>query len=62
MGTCPKCDKPVTHVIMTGITTNPGTGNQLPAISHECPSCHAVLGVQIDPYVANEEIVKDLKS
>jgi hypothetical protein len=60
-GKCPKCDKPVGVVNFNGVDARESFGmNSWKAVTFTCPSCTAVLGVQIDPIAIKTDIVKDL--
>lgn len=38
-----------------------GSGGSYNAVSYSCPSCHAVLGVQMDPIALNADLRKQIK-
>jgi len=61
LGKCPKCEKNISHVKTEQISAATGMGgNDWRALSHLCPLCHTVLGVQVDPLAIKSEILKAL--
>jgi hypothetical protein len=62
MGTCPKCDKPVSSVTTCNVEVNtiPSPGHTWRGVEHCCPSCGCILGVQIDPVALKTDIVEEI--
>lgn len=57
-GKCPKCDKTITNVKIEDVKVGTvGSTNKLRGISYLCPSCNAVLSVQIDPVALKTDII-----
>lgn len=57
MGKCPKCDKSVNRANLTAIEAGVLFGPQFKAITYDCPWCHAVLSVAIDPVALKADII-----
>jgi hypothetical protein len=60
LGKCPKCGRPVAKALFERITIgNPDAPIPLRGLTYICPNanCHPVLGVQIDPFPLNEDLV-----
>lgn len=38
-----------------------GSGGAYNAVSFSCTSCHAVLGVQLDPIALNTDLLRDIR-
>jgi hypothetical protein len=58
-GKCPKCDKTISRVKVEAIEIESSTSSFMGA-SYVCPSCHCVLGVEIDPIALKADILKKL--
>lgn len=58
-GKCPKCGKTVDHAKTDPIKLK-GGGKVWPGVSLLCPSCDAVLGIQMDPLVLKEAIIEEI--
>lgn len=56
-GKCPKCEKTVSSVTIEDIDVRAGFQSRWRGISYCCPSCHTVLGVQIDPVALKTDII-----
>ena len=56
-GKCPKCDKTITNVKIEDVKVSVGFTPKWKGISYLCPSCNAVLGIQIDPLAVRNEII-----
>jgi len=63
---CPKCDRVITKVQVEDVTIQVGFTQNWKGFSYGCPSCRAVLGVQMNPLTLNDdlkiEILKALRS
>jgi hypothetical protein len=57
---CPKCDTRITRVIAGHTTAEVPMGSSWNSIVYECPNCHALLGVQIDPIALKTDIIEEL--
>lgn len=57
MGKCPKCDKILTFVNLSGLDVHTPNGGALKGVTYECPMCQSVLSVQIDPIAVKTDIV-----
>jgi hypothetical protein len=57
---CPKCEKPVDHVNARAMPIQAST-KQWRGVSYDCPHCHAILSVALDPAAFKEEFVQDAK-
>jgi uncharacterized protein with PIN domain len=57
---CPKCDRMLTSVTTEDITMNVGFSPKWKGFSHACPSCHAVLGVELNPLAVREDILNEV--
>ncbi len=58
---CPYCKNIITTVITEDVTMTIGVGK--PAwngLSHACPLCHVVLGVEVNPLVIQGKILDAL--
>ena len=64
-GKCPKCEKLVTNVTMSGVKGNFGF-NSWNCVTYNCPFCFTVLSVGIDPIALKadtvDEVLRALKS
>jgi len=59
-GKCPKCDAPVLTVKTVQITSEPLPGKQPhEVVSYLCPSCNAVLGVNLMPTPLQQEALEN---
>ena len=62
MGKCPKCDKQVHRVNLHTVEGSAGIGSSTwKCVTYSCPSCHAVLSVQIDPIAIKTDTVRQIK-
>ena len=60
-GKCPKCDKSVFTANVYAVDARRGPSQMpLQAVSLNCPNCHAVLGITIDPLVIKSEAVAEV--
>jgi len=55
-GKCPKCDKPITDVIIEPVKAR-ARDAQFNGISYVCPSCRAVLSVSIDLLALKNDVL-----
>lgn len=61
-GKCPKCEKAVHQLRMEGVDAIQAFGTTgFNAITLQCPSCHTVLGAQLDPIAIRTDIINSLK-
>jgi hypothetical protein len=60
LGKCPKCEKLLSYVSCSAVDVKVAFGTSWNGISHNCPFCHTVLGVQIDPIAIKTDIVNEL--
>jgi hypothetical protein len=59
-GKCPHCKEVVSSVRIEDIDINLGPGIDWQGVSYCCPSCDAVLSVQIDPVALKTDIINVL--
>lgn len=59
-GQCPKCESTITKVDHEHVDIGTALKKQWHGISYICPSCRAVLGVQIDPIALKADIVSEI--
>jgi hypothetical protein len=59
-GKCPKCDQIMHSIAVQGVSAKAAFGNSWHAISYQCPHCHSVLGVEIDPIALKSDIVSEV--
>lgn len=59
-GICPKCEENVPYVEVEGISAKKMLGGSWNAVSYVCPSCRAILGVQIDPVAVQHDTVSQI--
>jgi len=57
---CPKCDNQITKVVAGHTIAEVPMGNRWNSIAYECPHCHVLLGIQIDPIALKMDIVEEL--
>lgn len=60
-GKCPKCDKAIRGLKishMNATTGVPGISGGYHAMTLECPSCHAIVGAQLDPIAIQEDTAR----
>lgn len=58
-GKCPKCGKAIARLRLASVPSSiDGQKNDFPTAIFMCPSCHAVLGAQIDPVAVMSGTVK----
>ncbi len=55
LGKCPKCDSIIAHVNLKEVTINAPDANWT-GVSYQCPLCHCVLSVGIDPVALKNEL------
>lgn len=58
-GKCPRCAATVASVDVHPLTAKSG-GASFKSITFHCPSCHTILGCQVDPHAMKVEIVKEV--
>lgn len=61
VGKCPKCERTITTVAVEDVSLNVGFQPKWKGFSYSCPSCHTVLGVQMNPLTLNSDLVSELK-
>jgi hypothetical protein len=59
-GKCPKCDQVMPSITAQGVSAKVAFGNTVHVISYQCPHCHSVLGVEIDPIALKSDIVSEV--
>lgn len=59
-GKCPKCNSIVRSVKIEDVDVMVGFESAWRGISYCCPSCSAVLSVQIDPVALKTDTVNDI--
>lgn len=59
-GKCPKCEKLINAVNCSGVDVKVMLGKTWKGLSYNCPFCHTVLSVQIDPIAIKTDIVNEL--
>jgi hypothetical protein len=59
-GKCPKCDQIMHSITVQGVTGKIAFGKSWNAISYQCPHCHTVLSVEIDPIALKSDIVGEV--
>lgn len=62
MTKCPHCQKAITRFNIERLEGFVDGRSQLWCTSYNCPQCHAVLSVQIDPLAIQADTIKKLKS
>jgi hypothetical protein len=62
-GECPKCARTIDRVVFEEINAEQRPrGNAWIALSVLCPSCRAVLGVQIDPIALKADVLAEVSA
>ena len=56
-GRCPKCEKVIGSVAIEEVDGKVGFQRRWHCISLCCPSCHTVLGVQMDPVALKRDTI-----
>lgn len=61
-GKCPGCGNVATSIAMETISGRVGIVSRTTynLVSYTCPSCHTILGVEMDPMALKADIVNDL--
>ena len=59
-GKCPKCDEKLSSVVTQDITLLAGASGQWKGLSHCCPYCSAILGVELNPIAIREDILSGI--
>jgi phage FluMu protein Com len=59
-GKCPKCGKIMANVSVQAVSAQVLFGVRWDALSYQCPHCHTVLSVEIDPIALKNEIVREV--
>lgn len=59
-GKCPKCEQIVTHVNCDDVDIQVAFGNTWKGVSYNCPHCHTVLSVQMDPIAIKTDTVNQI--
>jgi len=57
VGKCPKCGAILSSVTVEALSVKAGRRSRK-GVSYVCPSCHVVLGVEIDPIVLRATTVR----
>ena len=61
IGKCPKCNNLVTTVKIEAVQIIEGfLPSEWGGLSFLCPTCHCVLGVEIDPVGVSGELLKNI--
>jgi hypothetical protein len=50
IGNCLKCGETIAHVLVEPVDVRDGLRSKWHGVSFLCPHCHAVVGVGIDPF------------
>ena len=58
-GQCPKCASPISYVNLETVSVK-ARGASWNGVSYLCPSCNAVLSVEIDPIALKTDIVREV--
>lgn len=63
MAKCPHCNNPMMSARFEAMDTKEAftTNNAYRAVAHCCPSCDAVLSVQIDPLALKSDLLRGVK-
>ena len=56
-GKCPKCDEQVNRLVGHAVDAEVILKK---AVTLSCPSCHTILGAQLDPIAVKTETVNDI--
>ena len=59
-GKCPKCEKVLLNVTIQAMPIHEGFQPRWKGVSYLCPTCHTILGVQMDPITLITDTVSDL--
>lgn len=59
-GVCPKCEKPITRLVMTSVKASVPLGTVWNSVTYNCPSCKTVISASIDPVAIKTDIVNEL--
>ena len=60
-GKCPGCESIPQNIKLEGIEISEGIGAPVyNGVSYVCPTCHTILGVQLDPIAIQTDTVKDI--
>ena len=60
VGKCPKCEITITKVQVEDISIATQFTDKWQGFSYKCPSCHAVLGVQMNPLTLNDDLKNEI--
>lgn len=58
-GKCPRCAATVASLEIHPLTAKSGAATYK-SVTFQCPSCHTILGSQIDPMQLKADIVKEV--
>lgn len=59
-GKCPKCDKTITNVMIEHVDVSERFQKRWHGASYQCPFCHTVLSVGLDPLSLKADIVSEV--
>jgi hypothetical protein len=59
-GLCPKCNAKLSNVNAEDVSIDMNFERKWRGLSFSCPSCHAVLSVQLNPILLREELLTEI--
>ena len=60
---CPHCKAVISTVVSEDITMTASLGKPAwKGLTHACPHCHTVLGVEVNPLVVQGEIIRAIEA
>lgn len=61
MSNCLKCEASLTYVKIDGIKAHGKGGTKWNCVSYSCPSCGAIISVQMDPIAIKTDTVNEIR-
>lgn len=59
-GKCPKCNWTIAYATAEAIELRVLSQETYKGVTYSCPSCHAVLGAEVDPVALKADIVSEV--
>ena len=60
-GKCPKCEKLISEMALSGVTARNPQGTAMEGVVLTCPHCDTILGACLDPVLLANQIIGALK-
>lgn len=57
---CPKCDKVIFNTTSEDVQMHVGFTPAWTGLSHACPHCRVILGVEVNPMLLKSELLREL--